>query len=479
MWRAAGLANVGFTRLLLDDAMQSIDLHPDATADAKPADATPSPGAGAPDDTPAWRELALAAADIAFQADAWGRLTWLAPSNALGWDAAALIGGPGNVLLGAGAAGDGDPFRPDRPWRQRPTWLRHADGGTRCVAVSVAPILDAAGQVIGSRGLGFEMASVTQDARLLRRAAALEAMWRRIGRETAAHRMVQIALDSLVSTMGAAGAVLYAPLEQRILSRNGEATGPGIAHAAAQLLAVPEAEPGAVLTGTHLDAVLLACRIRCRPGGDVIVALWRARPARWDEGDHDVLCSAAGILRLVTEQETIQRTLAEQGRTDSVTGLATAETFVTDAMRCIERLDRDGQPGTLICAEIDDFSTLAAELGPGGGDEMLLTFAMVLQSTVRPTDLVGRLSGGIFVLWLNGADHLTAAERAEALRRGAPRVLSEVGDMGGQTLTLSQGIATRPSGSSATIEVLLERAHTARIAARAAGGGQWRVALTP
>ncbi len=470
--------------------MSSIDLHAVHPAQAPAPAAPPDEPRAAPSgrDEPAvptagqmgdWGGLALAAAGIAFQADAWGRLTWLEPASLFGWDAAELVGGPGNVLLAPAVGADGDPFRPDRPWRQRPTWLRHADGGVRCVAVSVAPMLDAAGQVIGSRGLGFEIAGASPEARLLRRAAALETMWRRIGRETASPRMVQIALDALAGTMGAAGAVLYAPLEERVLCRSGEGSDLDIPHAAARLLAVPEAEPGAVLSGRHEDALMLACRIRCRPGGDVIAVLWRRRPGQWDEGDHDVLCSAAGVLRLVTEQESIQRSLAEQGRTDPVTGLSTAEVFVSDAMRCIERLDRDGQPGTLICAEIDDFGVLAGDLGATATDELLLTLAMLLQATVRPTDLLGRLSGGIFVLWLNGADHMTAAERAEALRRGAPRVMAEAAELRGPTLTLSQGIACRPPGSSETIETLLDRAHSARIAARSAGGGQWRVALTP
>ncbi len=55
----------------------------------------------------------------------------------------------------------------------------------------------------------------------------------------------------------------------------------------------------------------------------------------------------------------------------------------------------------------------------------------MLRNTVRPSDLVARLGGDEFAVWLNGADHMTAAERAEQLCIDVPRELREIaGDAG-------------------------------------------------
>src|SRR4051812_339459 len=41
-----------------------------------------------------WRDLVTMAADLAFETDAWGRFTFLAPDPALGWASGTLLGQP-------------------------------------------------------------------------------------------------------------------------------------------------------------------------------------------------------------------------------------------------------------------------------------------------------------------------------------------------------------------------------------------------
>ncbi|WP_456303906.1 hypothetical protein, partial [Acidisphaera rubrifaciens] len=148
----------------------------------RPAPPHADPVAVPPLEAPSWTAMAFAAADLAFETDAWGRLTWLAPGATLGWDAADLIGQPGARLLATGG-GDAvaDPFRPDRMWRRQPVWLRHGGGGLRCLAVTAMPVHDAAGQIVGARGFGWEVAADRPEMRRLRRAEALEAICRRLG----------------------------------------------------------------------------------------------------------------------------------------------------------------------------------------------------------------------------------------------------------------------------------------------------------
>ena len=88
-----------------------------------------------------WRDFVALAADLAFETDRDGRLTFIAPESVLGRDAACLLGCFPATLLGERdaalpAAG------PLPPMRQRPIWMRHADGSMRCMALTVVPRLE-------------------------------------------------------------------------------------------------------------------------------------------------------------------------------------------------------------------------------------------------------------------------------------------------------------------------------------------------
>jgi diguanylate cyclase (GGDEF)-like protein len=178
---------------------------------------------------------------------------------------------------------------------------------------------------------------------------------------------------------------------------------------------------------------------------------------------------------MVLEHEAIQREMAKQARTDPLTGLMNRRAFLEELTRHIDRLDREGAPGTLMFADLDNFKPLNDSLGHDAGDEALRQVARLLRDTVRPTDLVARLGGDEFAVWLNGADHLTTAERAERLRVEAPRVLDAVTGGKGPRLGMSIGIATRPAGSAEEINSLMRRADQVMYEVKRNGRGHWRV----
>jgi diguanylate cyclase (GGDEF)-like protein len=332
--------------------------------------------------------------------------------------------------------------------------------------------------VVGARGIGTDITEQDgRDARIaasLRRGEVIDHILWRMRQEVMAPRMMRAALEAMANALGAEGAAVVSLLDGVPALLHETGTGAQAALAASGAL-LEEADPhGTALARTDPQPILAAfCRTRF---GDLAgVALWRAAGGRaWDQDDLSLAGSAASIVRVVLEHEAIQREMASQALTDPLTGLLNRRAFLAELPRHIDRLDRESLPGTLIFADFDNFKPVNDRLGHDVGDQLLRHGAELLRRTFRPTDLVARLGGDEFAVWLNGADHMTAAERAEQLRVEAPRASADLaGDAG--NVAFSIGIATRQPGSGEEIEELMRRADLAMYEVKRAGRGHWRV----
>jgi diguanylate cyclase (GGDEF)-like protein len=293
--------------------------------------------------------------------------------------------------------------------------------------------------------------------------------------EVVAQRMMQAALSAMVTAMGADGAAVIDPGHgQPVMHRIGTPT-QAVLDTALALLATPGSGPAEAVAGDGRD--VLACPSRRDGLHHVALVLWRPPDSRgWDADDLVLATSASGIIRVVLAHEEMQREMLRQARTDPLTGLLNRRAFMEELDRRIERLDREGLPGTLMFVDIDNFKDLNDARGHDAGDEALMLTGELLRATVRPSDLVARLGGDEFVLWLDGVDDLTAAERAESLRLCAPRALADITEGYCPRLTLSIGIATRWPGDADPLEALLNRADQAMYQVKRNGRGHWRVA---
>jgi diguanylate cyclase (GGDEF)-like protein len=200
-----------------------------------------------------------------------------------------------------------------------------------------------------------------------------------------------------------------------------------------------------------------------RQGGLVLWRTPRSRP--WADGDHTLAASVAMLLRVA-----IGTGMGQVG-IDRLTGLPNRRWFLDEADRHIDRLDRDAAIGTLMLVDIDDLRGVNLALGREKGDRVLMRMAGQLRAMVRPSDVVARVGADEFAVWQDGMDHLTAAERADALcTRRLFHDLSE-----GHLVTFSVGIATRAPDSGEDIRTLLRRAHMAAREVKGESGGGWRV----
>jgi diguanylate cyclase (GGDEF)-like protein len=223
---------------------------------------------------------------------------------------------------------------------------------------------------------------------------------------------------------------------------------------------------------------ILADICQSRFGERTGIAAWRPADARvWDADDVRLIAASGKIIRMALEHEAIQREMLRQARTDPLTGLLNRRSFREEVLRHTDRADREGVPSTLMFVDLDHFKAVNDKLGHEVGDQVLVRTAAVLRDTVRPADLVARLGGDEFALWLGGADHMTAAERAESLRINVPKALAEITEDVSPRVTLSIGIATRAVRADEDIDGLIRRADEAMYEAKRNGRGHWRVSL--
>ena len=425
-----------------------------------------------------WLQFGALASDLMFETDALGRLSFVAPDMALGWPAAALVGQAGSELL-ADPSGP-NPFLSKLPLRRQPTWLRTQAGPSVCMALSTTPILDQAGHCRGMRGVGVDITqeeqAVAGAAASLRRGTVLDRLLTQLRQEVLAPKMMGAVLDAAMRALECEAAAII-DLVQTDPPTILEAAGSG-----------PVPQPSAVLpllaagddTIRILDAgdgeQMLACPCSTRFGDRAALLAWR-RPGRrpWHADDLALADALGGVVRVILEHEAIQRELARQARTDPLTGLMNRRVFVEEAERRLDRLEREWLPGTLLFIDIDGLKRLNARLGHDAGDAALRLTAAMLARTFRPSDLIARLGGDEFAVWLDGADSLTAAERAEALCQAMPGEFAHFTEGEAEKSGVSIGIATRDPGSNEMLEQMIYRADRAMHDVKRKQGGHWRV----
>jgi diguanylate cyclase (GGDEF)-like protein len=181
----------------------------------------------------------------------------------------------------------------------------------------------------------------------------------------------------------------------------------------------------------------------------------------------------AQALALREERELLTRR-ADQ---DGLTGLWNRRHVDAELPRMIREAAVRREPISVAFVDADHFKSINDHFGHLVGDDVLRHLADVLSANVRPTDVVARLGGEEFVVLLPGA----AADAAVVLgQRLCDAVRQSEWDMiaDGCTLTVSVGVATRPSHGLLTHDVdrdmaeLLGRADEALYEAKRGGRDQ-------
>ena len=134
---------------------------------------------------------------------------------------------------------------------------------------------------------------------------------------------------------------------------------------------------------------------------------------------------------------------------DAVTGILNRASFRKKVKRCLElQQDKGEHWGAFFILDLDNFKAVNDNFGHPEGDQLLKRTADMLASLFREDDVVARIGGDEFMIFVNSdIDRDTALEKGESINRNLSYVYhTENKDT--LTVTASVGIALNCAGSS-------------------------------
>jgi two-component system cell cycle response regulator len=173
------------------------------------------------------------------------------------------------------------------------------------------------------------------------------------------------------------------------------------------------------------------------------------------------------IADLHREVQDKNRQLEEMALTDSLTGLPNRRAIDFWASRELSAAVRHDFPIWVVMADLDHFKSINDAHGHDAGDTVLKTFAEILKSNTRSSNICGRMGGEEFLVVLTHAEKENAAIAIERIRKQfAARKFTVAGSTFGATASFGMaGI----HGTACDFSDLVARADAALYVAKRQG----------
>ncbi len=177
--------------------------------------------------------------------------------------------------------------------------------------------------------------------------------------------------------------------------------------------------------------------------------------------------------RLQHELTTEQARLAHLAYHDALTGLPNRRLFFDRLSHALEMRQRDGTGLGLLFLDVDSFKAINDRYGHVVGDQLLVTVAQRLVSSIRATDTVARIGGDEFVILCERLDRAGEHLIALAQRIGGQLPVPVSADTDELCVTVSIGIARVIADEDA--DALIRRADGAMYTAKQRGPGNYHL----
>ncbi|MBC2886629.1 GGDEF domain-containing protein [Ochrobactrum sp. CM-21-5] len=153
---------------------------------------------------------------------------------------------------------------------------------------------------------------------------------------------------------------------------------------------------------------------------------------------HNKLKDAYGLL------EKAHVELQARSRIDHMTGLLNREALFEAMKISRSRIES----GTILVIDADHFKAINDTFGHGVGDRALKLIAFALQNVTRKGDLVGRIGGEEFCVFLPGASGETGMRVAQRIRAEVENTPFHTTEYQVYPLTISIGVASAPKNET-------------------------------
>lgn len=426
-----------------------------------------------------YRDLVTISSDFAWETDAEGRFVFVSPHGALGYSPEDLLGRrPEEFLVESGAANVELPFQARKPVVHAQVWLRDIENNEACLLASAVPVTGSEGEWLGARGLCRDVTNErlrdSEFAQSKVREQVVAYIVNQIREEARPQAMLEAAASMLGRATSSEAAVMsYAPEEGwRILATHGNCP----ETIDASLLAAHLADGGDTFEADFGVYRVFGRRTWYHGAVNGSVLLMRNIMAPpWHEDEHAILNAVSGQLAIAMRQIADQRELEHMSKTDGLTGLMNRRAFHDALEVAMARAERDGRSGVLLYIDLDNFKAINDNRGHEVGDTVLCEISDMLTSCSRIYDLVARIGGDEFAIWLNDLDMDSATKRADEFLGMLSRLAGQSGDPT-KPLGASIGLAHFEPASGESLRELLIRADEAMYAAKKNGKNDWAVA---
>ena len=347
--------------------------------------------------------------------------------------------------------------------------IRLADGpGPGWIELSLVPVHDATGRVIGVDGVGRDVSQHLAVADQLSRRTMEQATLLRVQRELLAQLDLKLTLDKIVdsaqrllhattctifqleadgvSLMPLAAAGEYADELMGQRPRIGQGfTGWVVEHGLPQRIdhSSGDPRPAHVPETPDEDESLLCAPLEI--GGQTTGALLLSgEPGQYGDDDLDFLVALAQVASLaIANSQTFDR-VQRQATLDNLTGAFNRHFLIQTLRAELTRADRLGGSVGLLMVDVDQLKQVNDDHGHLVGDDLLRAVVDGLRSACRETDWVARYGGDEFAVVLPGCAPEQLPAVGEKLRRSVAERRVRLGDGRSLGVTVSLGGAVFP-----------------------------------
>lgn len=177
---------------------------------------------------------------------------------------------------------------------------------------------------------------------------------------------------------------------------------------------------------------------------------------------------AMGALRDIDRQKQEHSRLLDKSRTDMMTGLLNKSTTEEEIREALGHAPA-GASGILFMLDLDNFKAVNDTLGHLAGDSVIIRLAHELRRSFRREDIIGRVGGDEFHVFLRGATLEVAQKKARKLCE----TMCSIFPKGQLSAALSLSIGIAAASGPVSYEELYRQADTALYQAKANGKNRY------